>query len=966
MKVAFDDLERTIIPADAREMRATTTIDQVRQASLRIEDQLAARQSLRNMRRLVPLLQGLEHYSRVVEVLCNGTPFLSWVWAPIILILRVASEFVEAFEHIMKGYAKIAESLGRFEILSDAFATNADFQQSIASYYADILQFHQQAYLFVRRSCWKILFITSWGRFERRFNHILDDLDRHGALIDKQANALNIVESRQMRATIQQWKEKSMTSMEADEKYQQTKDFEAVLAWLKVDGSEQITLLDSVSVDKAAYPGTCDWLLQHGTIKAWLRQTPETPLLWLYGNPGTGKSAISAELVNWLQCSNATVVYHFCAYTYTSSTQYEGIIRSLLVQILRNDRDLVNHVYQEYVLKRKPAKISTLDKLLHTAVLARSHESRQQQYLWILVDALNECESSKQQQLANLLHRLSNLSTNQTIIKVLITTRKLPVMTKRLRKNQVLSLSEEEGSLTSAIRIYASCRLKSMESRLRQIELETEEIDVIETLVAEKAHGMFLYARLVLDYISSNVFYDGDELKASIHRLPQTLAEFYNNLLMQILKNLDDRSQSRVQTVFNWIAFTKRPLRKLELLSALSLSDGNSEVNKIAPSYILDDTCSPLLSQRHDTTFGFIHATVKDYLQSSMSPLTISESNATRQHCIASISCLLSGLRTFAADYDPQERLLRLVRGLHAFHVYATENWTDYLLACFTDNPDPQSPIFGLAMRLASTLERNTPAPSTINQSDDQFGCLFPHPLLLKHVSWALLARSQTRLDQDIMGSSEAFTEPVTLDGISMMLIQYQAAVENILELESLPGASCGELDRSKSQFRSSAYTCRLHSCPRATVGFENAVSRDKHELNHTSGFRCPVTGCQFPPYRTAKALKTHTKKEHTPQLDWRLIRRQKKHAFQSSSPAPALPDQDDWPQKRTASTTLATNTRKQLRTPETSLIGSPIDLGVLNWDFYDGIKPIDALQGCTDMGRYCVSLHATLLNCWY
>jgi hypothetical protein len=114
MKVAFAELERTIVPADAREMRATTTIDEVRQASLRIENQLAARQSLRNMRRLVPLLQGLEHYSRVVEVLCNGTPFLPWIWAPITLILRVASEFVEAFEQIMKGYARVKHTCSQF------------------------------------------------------------------------------------------------------------------------------------------------------------------------------------------------------------------------------------------------------------------------------------------------------------------------------------------------------------------------------------------------------------------------------------------------------------------------------------------------------------------------------------------------------------------------------------------------------------------------------------------------------------------------------------------------------------------------------------------------------------------------------------------------------------------------------------------------------------------------------------
>jgi archaellum biogenesis ATPase FlaH len=764
---------------------------------------------------------------------------------------------------------------------------------------------------------WKILFVTSWGRFERRFNHILEDLNRHGALLDKQANALNIAESRQMRATLQEWKEKSLIKMEGDEKHQQARDFDAVLAWMKLDDSEQITLLDSVSVDKTTYPGTSAWLLQHKTIKTWLKQTPESQFLWLYGNPGTGKSTISAELVNWLQSSNAAVIYHFCAYTYTSSTQYEGVLRSLLVQILRNEKDLVYHVYQEYVLKRKPATISTLDQLLETVILARSHEPRQQQCLWILIDALNECESAKQQRLASLLHQLSTLSSNQTIVKVLITARKLPVMIKRFQRIQVLSLSDEERSLTSAIRIYASCRLKLMEARLRQIEVETEEIEEIERLVAEKAHGMFLYARLVLDYISSNVFYDGDELKASVHQLPQTLAEFYNKLLMQILKNLDDRSQSRVQAVFNWIAFAKRPLRKMELLSALAFSDGNPEVNKIAPSYILDDTCSPLLSQRHDTTFGFIHATVKDYLQSDRSPFAISESDATRQQCIASSTCLLSGLKFIIANSDPQTRLLRLVRGLHAFHVYATEHWTDYLLTAANDNVNVHSSVFGTATRLASTLELTSPAPSAKTPIDDKLNCLAPHPLLMKHVSWALRARSQARLDQDIIGSPEGSTETPILDGISIMLTAYQAAVEQILNIDSLPGVSSEELDVFKSQFRASAYTCRLRSCARATLGFENAELRYEHELNHTSGFRCPATGCQFPPCRSAQALRTHTKKHHTPQSDWRPIRRQQKQVFPSPSPESALHDLVRDPQKQSANTTSTIDRRKRSRMPE-------------------------------------------------
>jgi hypothetical protein len=151
IKTAFEDLDRTITAADSRDFRATA-IKNVRDAALEIERQLAARGSLRNMRRLMPLFKGIEHYSKVMDTLCNGTPYLPWIWAPITLILRVASEHVEAFERIIKGYSQLAESLQRFEILDTTFSDKPEFQQALAVFYADILQFHKHAYKFVRRS----------------------------------------------------------------------------------------------------------------------------------------------------------------------------------------------------------------------------------------------------------------------------------------------------------------------------------------------------------------------------------------------------------------------------------------------------------------------------------------------------------------------------------------------------------------------------------------------------------------------------------------------------------------------------------------------------------------------------------------------------------------------------------------------------------------------------------------------
>lgn len=36
---------------------------------------------------------------------------------------------------------------------------------------------------------------------------------------------------------------------------------------------------------------------------------------------------------------------------------------------------------------------------------------------------------------------------------------------------------------------------------------------------------MFLYARLVLEYLSSNIFFSGEEIKMSVYKLPAKLSE---------------------------------------------------------------------------------------------------------------------------------------------------------------------------------------------------------------------------------------------------------------------------------------------------------------------------------------------------------------------------------------------------------------------------------------------------------
>lgn len=57
-----------------------SSIEDVRQAIRQVERQLAARQCLRNLDRLNPYIDGIQRYSKAIDVLSNAIPFLPYIW----------------------------------------------------------------------------------------------------------------------------------------------------------------------------------------------------------------------------------------------------------------------------------------------------------------------------------------------------------------------------------------------------------------------------------------------------------------------------------------------------------------------------------------------------------------------------------------------------------------------------------------------------------------------------------------------------------------------------------------------------------------------------------------------------------------------------------------------------------------------------------------------------------------------
>lgn len=76
---AFERLRLSISEEDAQKF-ACTELRDVWAVVREIDTFQRKRQCAQNLRRIEPLLKGIEKYSKVIEVLCNGTPFMPYAW----------------------------------------------------------------------------------------------------------------------------------------------------------------------------------------------------------------------------------------------------------------------------------------------------------------------------------------------------------------------------------------------------------------------------------------------------------------------------------------------------------------------------------------------------------------------------------------------------------------------------------------------------------------------------------------------------------------------------------------------------------------------------------------------------------------------------------------------------------------------------------------------------------------------
>jgi len=411
------------------------------------------------------------------------------------------------------------------------------------------------------------------------------------------------------------------------------------------------------------------WFLDTWEIKSWFNHTHGTEdhddavnILWLHGNPGTGKSTMALFLAEEFekQCAstnNRILAYFFCDAASEHRQTATAVLRGLLFQICRRRRNLVHdYLLPEYQV-RKNDLLSSFDGLWN--IFVKITADKTVDGIYCIIDALDECDEISQDALLHQLQQtFGDLKPNDSMSKlhILVTSRPYSNIHEWLddfTNMDLASFDESKKDVEAFIagKVADLAKRKHYTSKLR---------DEVERSLNMKAEGTFLWVGLAYEELLKKASKDALKLLAD---LPPGLESIYQRQLNQALQEAGLDKGDIIQ-ILSLVSVSLRPLSLLELSIACQLHEEEEVEERI--QFTRDSIAScRLMVVVQDDMVHLLHKSVKDFLTRSKYDRLFHHLVAHAHFAERCIDYLLDRLRVpeqIPAPKDP-------------FLFYAAQNW---------------------------------------------------------------------------------------------------------------------------------------------------------------------------------------------------------------------------------------------------------------------------------------------------
>ncbi|KAF1730092.1 Vegetative incompatibility protein HET-E-1 [Beauveria bassiana] len=363
---------------------------------------------------------------------------------------------------------------------------------------------------------------------------------------------------------------------------------------------------------------TCEWILERIEFSVWISKA-ESQLLRLIGSPGVGKTMMATFLVERLnmkieKCPSKLFAYFFCDDKDEERRTPTAVLRSLIWQLLLQRNELYRHVWPNHEKEGRSRDFTMIfnDFSALWRIFRCMLRDTGADETFILVDALDECESSTRQDLLSSLAAFFQPISGEGPgkAKLLVTCRPDVDDIENELKSIGVPLRVDSTDINKDLSEYIAAKVDELSKKKGY----TSKIkETVSDALAQQVGGTFLWVSLMVAELRRPEVRMLD-LHAMLERLPRGLYNTY----AAILDRVEPCNQNHAQFILRCMVATRRPLKKDEMKTAFATwKTGSIQCGEDLSVY--DDiltVCSSILcvGSGNDPTLNFCHQSVKDFL----------------------------------------------------------------------------------------------------------------------------------------------------------------------------------------------------------------------------------------------------------------------------------------------------------------------------------------------------------------
>jgi hypothetical protein len=306
-----------------------------------------------------------------------------------------------------------------------------------------------------------------------------------------------------------------------------------------------------------------EWILDDPILQEW-RDCNISPLLWIKGDPGNGKTTLMIALARELEesppPSTCTMAFFFCQNTDPRLNTAASILRGLIWMLAMKDTQLANIFHTMYQSKSTQLNgvnaiytlFSTLSAMLEGCPGA-----------FILIDALDECSSgTEREQLLDLIVKHAKSSKTKWLLS---SRNDADINQVLMHQGRMLSLESNEQHISKAVRAFIEQKTSELaEKNGYSSELQEK---IVKELIA-KSDSTFLWVALACKRL----------LKVPLRRalstlqdLPPGLQDLYARMMDQVFQIQHEEDRHICLGILRTVTLAFRPLSMRELITTAGL-----------------------------------------------------------------------------------------------------------------------------------------------------------------------------------------------------------------------------------------------------------------------------------------------------------------------------------------------------------------------------------------------------------